>query len=99
MSQNTNQSSSWTTLHEDYELRNTAKFSELDRAGSSQGGKGIGERENGLPELPAPSKLRKNLLVIGLIVASLDLCILPITYFYSLTYGTKFKRRTGMRMT
>jgi len=45
------------------------------------------------PPLPMPSHRRKVLLTIGLVVAVLDLCIMPITYFYSLTYGTNLSTR------
>jgi hypothetical protein len=91
--------SSWTNLQNDFELRETVKFSEGNLAEDSPLGKGTIGNDNVLPSLPPPTRNRKILLVIGLVLASLDLCILPITYFYSLTFGTKLSRQTGMDTT
>jgi hypothetical protein len=91
--------SSWTNLQNDFELRETVKFSEGILAEGSSLGKGTIGHDNVLPSLPPPTRNRKILLVIGLVLASLDLCIMPITYFYSLTFGTKLSRQTGMGRT
>jgi len=88
--------SSWTNLQNDFELRETVKFSEGNLAEDSSLGKGTISHDNVLPSLPPPTRNRKILLVIGLVLASLDLCMLPITYFYSLTFGAKLSRQTGM---
>jgi hypothetical protein len=88
--------SSWTNLQNEFELRETVKFSDGNLAEDSSLGKGTISHDNALPSLPPPTRNRKILLVIGLVLASLDLCILPITYFYSLTFGAKLSRQTGM---
>jgi hypothetical protein len=88
--------SSWTNLQNDFELRETVKFSAGNLAEDSSLRKGTISYDNVLPLLPPPSRNRKILLVIGLVLASLDLCILPITYFYSLTFRAKLSRQTGM---
>lgn len=48
-----------------------------------------------LPSFPPITKTRWTLLRIGICLAILDLCVLPITYFYSLTYGTSLKPQDG----
>ncbi|KAF8864933.1 hypothetical protein BDZ45DRAFT_736569 [Acephala macrosclerotiorum] len=41
-----------------------------------------------LPELHTPHRRRKLILIIGVILAILDLCCLPITYYYALNFDT-----------
>src|SRR5271163_36 len=81
-------------LQDNYELPDTTKFSE-------QRGAAVSSMENGEaidhlpPPLPAPTKTRKALLVIGFVLATLDLCILPITYFYTLSYRSRLTQQYG----
>lgn len=87
MSQTTNSDrSSWTKLQGDYELRNTVEFPQ------QSGGPVVAI---GLPVLPTPTKNRKIILGIGLTLAAFDLCILPITFFYSLSYTTRLTKQYG----
>ena len=72
------------------------KFAGGDLAEDSPLGNGTISDGNVLPALPSLTRNRKILLMIGLTLASLDLCMLPITYFYSLTFGAKLSRQTGM---
>jgi len=44
-----------------------------------------------LPPLHTPHSKRKLILVVGLIAVTLDLCCLPITYYYALKFGTSLK--------
>jgi len=44
--------------------------------------------DSGLPRLQRPHKRRKLLLLIGVTLITLDLCVLPIVYFYALRFGT-----------
>lgn len=89
--------STWTELQEDYELRNAVGFSEGQDTGETVASNATSNKtaNNNVPSLPAPTRLRKILLVLGLVLATLDLCILPITYFYSLTYATSLTRQHG----
>lgn len=48
------------------------------------------------PPLHTPHKRRITLMVVGIIVATLDLSFLPITYFYALKYGTALKLQISM---
>jgi hypothetical protein len=61
-------------------------------------GPGSGDAANGPPPppLPHPTTLRKNLLVAGFVIAGLDLCVMPMVYFYALSYATSLSRQTGM---
>lgn len=49
-----------------------------------------------LPELHTPHKRRRLILWLGIALAVLDLCCLPITYFYALKYGTSLSLQDGM---
>lgn len=42
-----------------------------------------------LPHLHTPHANRLFILIFGLLMATLDLCILPIVYYYALNYGTR----------
>jgi len=42
----------------------------------------------GLPRLHLPHRKRKTILAAGIILAILDLCCLPITYYYALKFDT-----------
>jgi len=42
----------------------------------------------GLPRLHLPHRRRKTILAAGIILAILDLCCLPITYYYALKFDT-----------
>lgn len=44
-----------------------------------------------LPPLHTPHRRRKTILWIGLILVTLDLACLPITYYYALNFGTKME--------
>lgn len=44
-----------------------------------------------LPPLHTPHRRRKTILWVGLILVTLDLACLPITYYYALNFGTKMK--------
>jgi hypothetical protein len=74
-------------LQGDYELLNKAEFPAADGTTSII--------ELIPPALPSPTRNRKILLVIGLVLATFDLFILPIVFFYSLTYGTNLTPRYG----
>jgi hypothetical protein len=41
-----------------------------------------------LPPLHTPHRRRKTILWVGLIIVTLDLACLPITYYYALSFGT-----------
>jgi hypothetical protein len=45
------------------------------------------------PGLHTPHKRRRMVLIVGLVVAAMDLCCLPITYFYALNFGTNLNRQ------
>jgi hypothetical protein len=75
----------WARLQGDYELRQTTEI-RLDAEKAP---------ELLYPALPSPSKTREILLGIGLFLAALDLCILPITFYYSLTYGSSLSKQDG----
>lgn len=88
---------SWTILQDDYELRNVAKFQDGEQGsgiflGSNDG---ITTLDDVPPPIPGPTKTRKILLHIGLAIAVLDLCVMPIVYYYSLTFGTSLKEQSG----
>jgi hypothetical protein len=42
----------------------------------------------GLPRLHLPHRKRKTILVAGIVLAVMDLCCLPITYYYALKFDT-----------
>ena len=82
--------SSWAKLQGDYELRTTVDFqSESIKAP-------VTPASDLPPPLPIPTKNRKILLRLGLTIAAFDLCILPITFFYSLSYGSSLSKQDGM---
>jgi len=82
MSQRNNiERSSWTKLPDDFELQTTAEL-----AAPPGGTTAIIDLTP--PALPALTKNRKILLIIGLVLAVFDLFILPVVFFYSLTYTT-----------
>jgi hypothetical protein len=88
---------SWTNLHDDYELRNVAKFQDAEHGSGIFLGEndGITTLDDLPPPIPEPTRTRKILLYIGLGIAVLDLCIMPIVYYYSLTFGTSLKEQSG----
>jgi hypothetical protein len=88
---------SWTNLHDDYELRNVAKFQDAEQGSGIFLGEndGITTLDDLPPPIPEPTRARKILLYIGLGIAVLDLCIMPIVYYYSLTFGTNLKEQSG----
>lgn len=49
-----------------------------------------------LPALHTPHRKRKTILLAGVILATLDLCCLPITYFYALHFDTSLNLQDGM---
>ncbi len=51
-----------------------------------------------LPELHTPHKKRKTILWLGVVLAVLDLCCLPITYYYALNFDTNLKLQDGTVM-
>lgn len=80
-------------LPADYELRNRTEFDSVpikEKAASPD--------DLAPPPLPSPTKNRKILLGIGIALAAFDLCILPITFFYSLTYGTSLSEQDGKQI-
>lgn len=88
---------SWSSLQDDYELRNAKQFSDPEnRSGVFRPDDDrTAILDNGPPPLYVPTRTRKLLFNIGLGVAVLDLCVMPIVYFYSLKYGAKLKLQTG----
>lgn len=48
-----------------------------------------------LPQLHTPHKKRRTILWAGVALAVLDLCCLPITYFYALKFGTSLSLQEG----
>ncbi|KUJ16684.1 uncharacterized protein LY89DRAFT_645551 [Mollisia scopiformis] len=88
---------SWSSLQDDYELRNVQKFRDAEQ-GSGLFGTSEDNRTTTLndcpPPLHVPTRTRNLLFNIGLGIAVLDLCVMPIVYFYSLTFGAKLKRQT-----
>jgi hypothetical protein len=87
--------SHWTKLQNDFSFPNTAKFPEQQGVDLSLIENGTTTIDQAPPSFPAINKTRKVLLVIGIVLAILDLCILPITYFYALTYGSSLTRQYG----
>jgi hypothetical protein len=79
---------SWVELHGDFELRTTVEF-----AAPPNGKTAIIDLIP--PALPTPTKNRKILLAIGLLLAVFDVFILPIVFFYSLTYASSLTPRYG----
>ena len=49
-----------------------------------------------LPALHTPHKKRRTILVAGVVLATLDLCCLPITYFYALNFDTNLNLQDGI---
>jgi hypothetical protein len=49
-----------------------------------------------LPELQTPHKKRKTILWLGVVLAVLDLCCLPVTYYYALNFDTNLKLQDGI---
>ncbi|PQE17249.1 hypothetical protein CJF31_00005640 [Rutstroemia sp. NJR-2017a BVV2] len=47
----------------------------------------FGESEP-LPPLHTPHRRRQTIMWVGLVLITLDLCCLPITYYYALNFGT-----------
>jgi hypothetical protein len=87
----------WRNMLEDYELRNVAKFEVAEQGSGNLLGenRGITTLDHLPPPIPGPTRTRKILLYIGLGIAVLDLCIMPIVYYYSLTFGTSLKEQSG----
>jgi hypothetical protein len=48
-----------------------------------------------LPSLHTPHRKRKTIVLIGVVLATLDLCCLPITYYYALNFGTSLNLQDG----
>ncbi|KAE8452555.1 hypothetical protein EG329_013814 [Mollisiaceae sp. DMI_Dod_QoI] len=88
---------SWSSLQDDYELRNVAKFQDAEQGPELLGpdGNRITTLDDVPPPLHVPTRTRVMLFYIGLGIAVLDLCVMPIVYFYSLTFGAKLKKQTG----
>jgi len=84
--------SSWAKLEGDFELRTTVEFQSEPRTTAT-----TTTLESYIlpPPLPSFTRTRKILLRVGLTVAAFDLCILPITFFYSLTFGTSLSKQDG----
>ena len=81
--------SSRAELQGSYELRTTVGY-------PAESSKTSAAPDSNLPPpLPTPTKTRKILLRIGLTASAFDLCILPITFFYSLSYGSSLSNRNG----
>ncbi|KAE9366731.1 hypothetical protein N431DRAFT_350916 [Stipitochalara longipes BDJ] len=78
--------SPWRKLQGDFELRNIAEFA------APPGGK-TAIVDLSPPALPAPTTNRKILLAIGILLAVFDVFILPIVFFYSLTYASSLTPR------
>lgn len=53
---------------------------------------GVGEP---LPPLHTPHRKRKTILWVGLLLVTLDLACLPITYYYALNFGTDLSLQDG----
>lgn len=48
------------------------------------------------PPLHTPHNKRKKLFFFGVVVALLDLCLLPMTYYYALVFDTNLSVQDGM---
>ncbi|KAF4636346.1 hypothetical protein G7Y89_g1735 [Cudoniella acicularis] len=60
---------------------------DVDPHGTSQPSQAMAVIEP-LPELHTPHRKRRLILWVGVVLATLDLCCLPITYYYALKFGT-----------
>lgn len=49
-----------------------------------------------LPELHTPHRRRRIILWVGVALATLDLCVLPITYYYAFKFGTNLSVQDSM---
>lgn len=86
---------SWSSLQDDYELRNVQKFRNNEQGSEILGTAEVLHLDDAPPPLYVPTRRRNLLFNIGLVIAVLDLFVMPIVYFYSLTFGAKLKRQTG----
>lgn len=84
---------SWSSLQDEFVLRNVQKF-DCEQDFTTKGMIEI-QLNDGPPPLYVPTKTRKVLFNIGLGIAVLDLGVMPIVYYYSLTFGAKLKEQTG----
>jgi len=55
--------------------------------------------ESGLARLQRPHRRRKLILTIGVSLITLDLCVLPIVYYYALKFGTNLSVQDSMSTT
>jgi hypothetical protein len=81
--------SEWTQLQDDYGLRSPVTFKSESNSSFMTAG------ESFPPALPTISKSRKNWIAVGLAFAPFDLCIIPISLFYGLTYNTNLSQEDG----
>ena len=49
-----------------------------------------------LPALHTPHRGREIILIVGVVLAALDLCCLPITYYYALKFDTSLNTQDSM---
>lgn len=49
-----------------------------------------------LPELHTPHKRRQRIILIGVTLVIVDLCALPIAYYYAFKFGTKLSMQDSM---
>lgn len=49
-----------------------------------------------LPELHTPHKRRQMIIWIGVSLVIIDLCALPISYYYAFKFGTKLSMQDSM---
>jgi hypothetical protein len=69
------------------------RVSEGTELGTVVGSGSTAAQFNEPPPLQTPHKKRRLILSVGVFVATLDLCVLPIVYFYALTFGTSMNRQ------
>ncbi len=50
-----------------------------------------------LPQLHTPHRKRRLILITGVVLATLDLCCLPITYYYALKFDTSLSLQEGAK--
>ncbi|KAM3074665.1 hypothetical protein ACMFMG_008093 [Clarireedia jacksonii] len=58
------------------------------QSGNSTASQIYGESDP-LPPLHTPHRRRQTIMWVGLVLITLDLCCLPITYYYALNFGTR----------
>ena len=68
--------------------QDTGRMSEGTELATAVGSGNMSVRGDEPPPLQTPHPKRKITLWVGVFVATMDLCVLPIVYYYALRYGT-----------